>query len=107
MRPNHQGRTECGAPGAHAPGAIIRGHKIIEKLFHISFQTRFARDKYSRGWNTKHVQNANGRGLFCFPMVVCFIRVDKMAAILLIRTIGKPNFWLTQTVLNIKKNCVP
>ena len=33
-----QGRTECGAPGALAPGAIIRGRKIIEKLF-LSFFT--------------------------------------------------------------------
>ena len=24
------------------------------------------------GWNTKHVRNSNGRGLFCFPMVFCF-----------------------------------
>ena len=47
------------------------------------------------GWSTKHIQNLNGRGLFCFPMVFGFPVVDKKGVILfcfpMFRTIG-PNF---------------
>ena len=36
----------------------------------------------SGDWNTEHVWNSNGRGLFCFPIVFSFPKVAKMAAIL-------------------------
>ena len=78
-----------------------KGFKTIKKRFEVTIPDTEYRTpdprlyQYSEGWNTHHVRNSNGRGLFGYPMV------NKMAAIFLcfpmVRTMGKQNFWLAET----------